>query len=450
MVYLVGIKGVGMTALAQVLQAKGIQVMGSDVAEVFMTDVVLDRARIPVKSPFHIDNIPSEIEYAVVSGAYYLEEKEPTNPEVIELLSRNVPLYTYSQALGNISKQFDYTIAVAGSHGKTTTSALLTFALQELNQNPFGVIGSVVPQFGGNARIGDENSKYLVVEADEYQNHFLDLDIGGLIILNVDYDHPDFFKTPDIYYQAFVNVIDNLPSDKPLIINGDDKNIAQYILPNIKDKNRKMIKFGFNRDNDITLDENNNVIIEKIKYNQLTLAIAGEHNRLNALSCIALLYSRGFDINESIKALVGFHGTQRRLEYKGITQDGVIIIDDYAHHPTEIMAGLQALREKYPHHSIHCVFQPHTFSRTQALLQEFGKALSEADYIYLLPIYASAREQKGIITSTDILPFIHNKNITIYETESVLISDLKQIQGPETIIVTMGAGDVWKITQNMV
>jgi UDP-N-acetylmuramate--alanine ligase len=449
MVYLVGIKGVGMTALAQVLQAKGIQVMGSDVAEVFMTDVVLDRAHIPVKSPFHIDNIPSEIEYAVVSGAYYMEGKEPTNPEVIELLSCNIPLYTYSQALGNISKQFDYTIAVAGSHGKTTTSALLTFALQELNQNPFGVIGSVVPQFGGNARIGDENSQYFVVEADEYQNHFLDLDIDALIILNIDYDHPDFFETPDIYYQAFIHVINQLSADKTLIINGDDMIISEYILPSINHPEKNIIRFGLKEGNNIRLDTENYIIIQGNTYSQLTLSIAGEHNRLNALSCIALLYSRGFDINESIQSLADFHGTQRRLEYKGMTEKGVIIIDDYAHHPTEIKAGLQALRERYPHHSIHCVFQPHTFSRTQALLQEFGEALSEADYIYLLPIYASAREQKGIITSTDILPFIHNKNITIYETESVLIYDLKQIQGPETIIVTMGAGDVWKITQNM-
>jgi UDP-N-acetylmuramate--alanine ligase len=449
MVYFIGIRGWGTTALAQVMKAKGVEVMGSDTQEEFMTGYILKKANIQVLAPFDISNIPDNIEYAVVSGAYYLEGKEPTNPEVIEILNRDIPLLTYSQALGNVSKEFAHTLAVAGSHGKSTTSALLTFALQELGQNLFGVIGAFVPQFGGNARIGDTNSKYLVVEADEYQNHFLDLDIGGLIILNVDYDHPDFFETSDTYYQAFINVIDNLPSNKPLIINGDDKNIAQYILPNIKDKNRRIIKFGFNRDNDITLDQNNNVIIEKMKYNQLTLFIAGEHNRLNALACIGLLYSLGFDINESIQALTGFHGTQRRLEYKGMTQDGVVIIDDYAHHPTEIKAGLQALREKYPHHSIHCVFQPHTFSRTQVLLQEFGEALSEADYIYLLPIYASAREQKGTVTSSDILSFIHNKNIIIYEDKESLISDLAHIQGPDSIIVTMGAGDVWKITQNM-
>lgn len=450
MVYLVGIKGVGMTALAQVLQAKGIQVMGSDSDEVFMTDAVLAASHITVKSPFHIANIPSEIEYAVVSGAYYIEGKDPTNPEVIELLARNIPIFTYSQALGNITKQFDYTIAVAGSHGKTTTSALLTFGLQELQQNPFGVIGSVVPQFGGNARIGDENSQYFVVEADEYQNHFLDLDIDALIILNIDYDHPDFFASPDIYYQSFIHVINQLSPDKTLIINGDDMIISEYILPHISYPTENIIRFGLKEGNNIRLDTENRVIIQGNTYSQLTLSIAGEHNRLNALSCIALLYSRGFDINESIQSLANFHGTQRRLEYKGMTEKGVIIIDDYAHHPTEIKAGLQALREKYSHHSIHCVFQPHTFSRTQSLLQEFGEALAQADSIYLLPIYASAREQAGTVTSSDILPFIQNTNTTIYETESALISDLEQIQGPDSIIVTMGAGDVWKITQNMV
>jgi len=450
MVYFIGIKGVGMTALAQVMQARGFEVMGSDVNEAFMTDKVLSQSNIKVISPFDSSNIPDNIDYAVVSGAYYIEDKTPTNPEVIEVLNRNIPLLTYSQALGNIAKSFDTTLGVAGSHGKTTTSALLTYTLQELSQNPFGVIGSVVPQFGANARIGDNNSKYLVVEADEYQNHFLDIDMGGLIILNVDYDHPDFFTTPEIYYQAFVNVIDNLPTDKSLVLNGDDENIAKYILPKIQDKTRKILKFGLNLDNNITLDERNNVIGEGNKYNQLNLAIAGEHNRLNALACLGLLYALGFDINSSIEAMSGFRGTQRRLEYKGLTQTGVIIIDDYAHHPTEITAGIQALREQYPEKIIHCVFQPHTFSRTEMLLQEFGQALSQADYIYLIPIYASAREAEGSISSNDIMNYIDNTNAKIYTDSNALKQDLSLISGDNHIIITMGAGDVWKITKDMI
>lgn len=450
MVYFIGIKGVGMTALAQVMQAKGIQVMGSDVNESFMTDKVLSQSNIEVLSPFNSNNLPQNIEYAVVSGAYYLEGKTPTNPEVLEILNRNIPLLTYSQALGNVSKEFESTLAVAGSHGKTTSSALLTCALQELNQNPFGVIGSFVPQFGGNARIGDNNSKYLVVEADEYQNHFLDLSIGGLIILNVDYDHPDFFETKDKYYQAFINVIDKLPLDKPLVVNGDDTNITNYILPNIQDKTRNILKFGLNLDNDITLDDRGNVVLKGKIYNHLNLAIAGKHNRLNALACLGLLYALGFDINTSIEAMSGFRGTERRLEYKGQTQTGVLIIDDYAHHPTEILAGIQALREKYPDKEIHCVFQPHTFSRTKMLLQEFGQALSQADYIYLLPIYASAREAEGSISSDDIMNYIDNSNIKIYTDSNYLKKDLYLIQGDNNIIITMGAGDIWKITQDMI
>jgi UDP-N-acetylmuramate--alanine ligase len=450
MVYFIGIKGVGMTALAQVMKARGVQIMGSDVAETFMTDAVLNKSEIKVFSPFDSSNIPSDIEYAIVSGAYYIEGKTPTNTEVVKLLDKNIPILTYSQALGNVSQEFENTLAVAGSHGKTTTSALLTYVLQSLGQNPFGVIGSVVPQFGGNARIGDKNSKYLVVEADEYQNHFLDLTMGGLIILNVDYDHPDFFETADIYYQAFINVIDKLSLEKPLIINGDDENINKYILPNIKYKSRNILKFGFNLDNDITLDENNNVIVEGIKYNKLNLAIAGKHNRLNALSCIGLLYKLGFEIKDIIIAMSDFRGTQRRLEYKGSTATGVHIIDDYAHHPTEIVAGIQALREKYPNKKIHCVFQPHTFSRTKMLLKEFGNALSQADYVYLMPIYASAREENGKVNSQDIMNYITNSNAKLYSNSDDLIQDLSLIQGEDNIIVTMGAGDVWKITQNMI
>jgi len=450
MVYFIGIKGIGMTPLAQVMQAKGISVMGSDVEETFMTDSVLYNSNIKVLSPFDISNIPNEIEYAVVSGAYYLEGKTPTNPEVLEILRRNITLLTYSQALGNVSKEFGSTLAVAGSHGKTTTSALLTYTLQELGQNPFGVIGSVVPQFGGNARIGDKNSKYLVVEADEYQNHFLDLTMGGLIILNVDYDHPDFFETKESYYQAFINVIDKLSLDKPLIVNGDDENINNYILPNIQNPSRNIIKFGFNKDNNITLDEANNIIVEGITYNTLNLAIAGKHNRLNALSCVGLLYSLNFEVNSIIEAMSGFRGTNRRLEYKGATGTGVSIIDDYAHHPTEIMAGIQALREKYPAKKIHCVFQPHTFSRTQMLLKDFGQALSESDYTYLLPIYTSARESIGEVQSKDIMEYIVSPNTKLYANSDDLIKDLNLIEGDNNIIVTMGAGDVWKITKDMI
>lgn len=450
MVYFIGIRGWGTTALAQVMKARGVYVMGSDTEEKFMTGYILEKANIKVLSPFDISNIPNDVEYAVVSGAYYLEGKTPTNPEVLEILRRNIPLLTYSQTLGNVSREFESTLAVAGSHGKSTTSALLTYTLQELGQNPFGVIGAFVTQFGGNARIGDKNSKYLVVEADEYQNHFLDLTMGGLIILNVDYDHPDFFETKESYYQAFINVIDKLPLDKPLIVNGDDENINNYILPNIQNSDRHIIKFGFNKNNNITLDENNQIVVEGIKYNALNLAIAGKHNRLNALSCLALLHSLGYEINSIIEAMSGFRGTQRRLEYKGATATGVVIIDDYAHHPTEIMAGIQALREKYPTKKIHCVFQPHTFSRTQILLKEFGQALSKADYTYILPIYTSARESIGEVKSEDIMEYIVSPNAKLYADSADLIKDLKLIEGDDNIIVTMGAGDVWKITKDMI
>ena len=447
MIYFVGIKGVGMTALAQVLQAQGMKVMGSDIAETFMTDKVLAQAHISVKSPFHQDNIPQDIQYAVISGAYYQKDKTPTNPEVIELLSRNIPIFTYSEALGKVSELFATTIAVAGSHGKTTTSALLTYTLQELNQNPFGVIGSFVPQFNGNACIGDTQSQYLVVEADEYQNHFLDLNIQCLIILNVDYDHPDYFPTPQLYYQAFIQAIHKLPIHKPLIINGDDETIKTHILPFIE-KDRMIITFGLHSHNDITLNDQYEVSVKGVSYPKIDLLIPGNHNRCNALAVIAVLDYLGLDIHQGIKKMKQFRGTQRRLEYKGVSKNGATLIDDYAHHPTEISAGIQALREAYPQHTLHCVFQPHTFSRTESLLQEFGKALSQADNVYILPIYGSAREEIGTITSEDILPFINNTHTRLYSDIALLLSDV-EILKEKDVMVTMGAGDVWKIINNM-
>ena len=233
-------------------------------------------------------------------------------------------------------------------------------------------------------------------------------------------------------------------------MNGDDENIAHYILPKIQNKTRKILKFGLNLDNNITLDEGNRVIVEGRQYNQLNLSIAGNHNRLNALACLGLLYALDFDINSSIEAMLGFRGTQRRLEYKGVTYKGVVIIDDYAHHPTEIMAGIQALREQYPDKIIHCVFQPHTFSRTEMLLKEFGQALSQADYVYLMPIYASARENIGVVKSDNIMEYIQNKNSKLYLNSDDLKQDLALIKGDNNVIVTMGAGDIWKITQGMI
>lgn len=449
MIYFVGIKGVGMTALAQVMKAKGFPIIGSDAAEVFMTDLVLQNSNITVLTPFSVSNIPNSIDYAVVSGAYYVEGVKSTNVEVVELIRKKVKILTYSQALGNFSNQFPNTVAVAGSHGKTTTSALLTYALIEFGVDPFGVIGSVVPQFGGNANIGSANSQYLVIEADEYQNHFLDLNIGAGIILNIDYDHPDFFHTPEDYYKAFIAFINKIPLDKPIIINGDDDTILTKVLPYIKYPDREFITFGLRTNNDVTLDKDKNVVVKGVVHKPLELSIPGNHNRLNALSCISLLYKLGFDVNQSIKALTGFKGTQRRLEYKG-SNAKFIFIDDYAHHPTEILAGIQALRETYPNYKIHCIFQPHTFSRTSLLLKDFALALSQADYIYLLPIYGSARENIASVSSADMLKFFTNEKVKTYDSFDTLKSDLDKINGTENVIVTMGAGDVWKITKNMV
>lgn len=449
MIYFVGIKGVGMTALAQVMKAKGFTISGSDTSEVFMTDLVLRNSNISIRTPFSIDNIPDDVDYAVVSGAYYIEGVEPKNVEVVELIRRNVKILTYSQALGNFSKTFPHTLAVAGSHGKTTTSALLTYALKKLGVNPFGVVGSVVPQFGGNAHIGSSDSEYLVVEADEYQNHFLDLNIGAGIILNIDYDHPDFFQTPEDYYQAFINFIDRIPFEKPIIINGDDENIKNNVLPYIKYQDREFIRFGLGQGNDITLDKDRNVVIKGVIYKPLDLSIPGNHNRLNALSCVGILYKLGFDIDQSIESLSGFRGTKRRLEHKGSNDKG-ILIDDYAHHPTEILAGIQALRETYPDYAIHCIFQPHTFSRTSLLLQDFALALSHADYVYLLPIYASARENKSSVSSKDMMKFFTNNKVQLYNSFDELQLDIDKINGKKNIILTMGAGDVWKIIKDMV
>jgi UDP-N-acetylmuramate--alanine ligase len=450
MIYFVGIKGVGMTALAQVLQARGYQVAGSDTEEIFMTDTILHNANIPIYSPFDIQNIPETIEYAVVSGAYYQKGIDSPNPEVQALLARNIPLLTYSEALGKLSADFRYSLSVAGSHGKTTTSALLAYTLEQLGVDPFAVIGSVVPQFEGNARIGNKDSEYLVMEADEYQNHFLDSIPSAVIILNIDYDHPDFFPTPELYYQAFITLINRLSPESPLIINGDDTIIMDRIIPHIDNPNRNMITFGVGNHNDIRLNEENYVTVDSIQYGPLELLLPGQHNRMNSLSVIGLLSSLGYEVSAIMSAMKSFKGTKRRLEYIKTTQKGAIVIDDYAHHPKEITASLQAVRERYPDRTIHCIFQPHTFSRTEALIEEFAQALDNADNIYLLPIYASARESVGTVSTQDIVNNMQNTSAYVYENHQQILEKIRDIEHKNSVIVTMGAGDIWKITQNMI
>lgn len=446
--FFIGIKGVGMTALAQLYQADGIEVSGSDVSETFMTDEVLSSAGITVYEDFRVEDIPDEIDEVVVSKAFYDPAKEVTNPQVKEVLQRGILTRNYSQALGEFSKRFT-SIGVAGSHGKTTTTALLGQTLVSLGKNPHVVVGSFVPQFGGNAHVGGVETTFLVAENDEYQRHFLDFHPRAVIVLNIDFDHPDYYKDLEDYLSAFREYLEKLPMGGFAVVNGDDEHVKKVI--EMYEGDAKIITFGEEVWNDYRLKERTIECVEGAY--PLDLSIIGKHSRLNATAVFAFLHYLDMDVSQVLRGMKSFTGTKRRQELKGSLENGAHVYDDYAHHPKEIMATLQAFRETYPDHQLRVIFQPHTYSRTASLKDEFAEALTLADEVFLLPIYGSKRETQGGAKSEEIMELMKKEgyeDVRNFSSQEELLQEISSREFDEgDVLITMGAGDVWMVSENM-
>jgi len=420
--YFIGIKGVGMTALAQVLKGYGIEVLGSDKKEKFFTDEVLKKIKIEVIEKFDPGNIPSDVDLIVVSVAYYNEfdKDQSLNVEVEEAIKKNLPILTYAQVLGMIFDQ-KYGIAVSGTHGKSTTTAMLGVVLEQAGLDPTVIVGTRVLEWQSNARVG--KSKYLVAEADEYRDSFSYYSPKVLVLTSVEYDHPDFFKTFDDYRNVFKEMIKKIPQDGFIVANAQDK----IVLELVKQAQCPVVEYG-------PLD--------------IELKSPGEHNQLNASAALEVGLKLGLKREQIEKSLANFKGTSRRFEIKG-EKDGILFIDDYAHHPTEVKATLKAAKELYPNKKIWAIFQPHTFTRTQALLDDFGRAFIRADSVIILDIYGSSREKIGKVHAKDLVKEIkkHKKDevryiATIKQAEKYLKEHVKANQ----VILTMGAGDVWRLS----
>lgn len=456
-VYMIGIKGVGMTMLAQYYKFQGISVSGSDIDEEFMTDEVLTNSKIKVIERFDENNIPNDVDLVVYSSAY----NESNNVEVgFVLESDNFVVLTYAEALGKIFNEY-YGIGVIGSHGKTTTSAWIGYILNEAGLEPNVMVGARVPQFNGSSLIN--KSRYLVAELDEYQNKFKFANPKIAVLNNIDYDHPDFFPTNKDYETVFINLINRLPKDGILIANYEDEVIVKIASENIA---AKIISYGINRE-DVNyravnirtagLEQSFNVIgINSVDLGIFRIKLLGEHNILNALAVIATCVELKVDLLNIKKYLVNFSGTARRMEIMG-EYNGAIIIDDYGHHPTEIKTTLKGVKKAYSRNRLICVFHPHTFTRTKALLNEFAKSFSEADEVIFLDIYGSAREEHGGINSKDILSKVEENNdrcdieqVLKYKPTLALCEEyLRGIAGKGDVVVLMGAGDVFRIGKKL-
>ena len=417
--HFIGIKGTGMSALAQILFDSGENVQGSDFDKRFFTQDALEQKGIPIY-PFQKENIKEGL--TIIAGNAFPDD----HVEIEAAKSLGLTFYWYHEFLGEWLKQYT-SIAVTGAHGKTSTTGLLAHVLN--STCPISYL------IGDGTGHGHVDSEYFVFEACEYRRHFLRYKPDYAIMTNIDFDHPDYFSSVEDVFDAFQSMAENVK--KGIIACGDDEHL-QKIQAKVP-----VVYYGFSNTNDFqaqNVKEVDNgtefdVYVRNTYYGSFHIPMYGDHNVLNALAVIAICHYEGIPAEE-MKHLSTFKGVKRRFTEKKVGQQ--VIIDDYAHHPREISATIESVRKKYPDKSVVAIFQPHTFTRTKIFLQEFADSLSLADDIYLCEIFASAREDSGELTIDDLQKLIPKSSILELTNIEILAKH------KESVLVFMGAGDIQK------
>lgn len=457
-VHFIGIGGISMSGLAEILLDRGFKVSGSDRAPSELTEI-LENKGIKVYYGQVAGNISDDIDLVVYTAAI-----REDNEEYAEVKRRNIPMLTRAELLGQIMKNYDVSVAVAGTHGKTTTTSMITDILLAADLDPTISVGGMLKEIGGNIRIG--RSGCFVTEACEYTNSFLSFNPTINVILNIEEDHLDFFKDINDIRASFRKFAQLLPEKGLLIINADiDK--YEEITEGLKCKVISVsAAAGSDADytvSDVSYDDHGCASFKVVRKGadkgdgkgRITLHVPGAHNIGNALAAIALADHLKISREVTVRGLGDFTGTDRRFQYKGSfrPQDGegtVTVVDDYAHHPTEIRATLTAAAN-YPHKRIVCVFQPHTYTRTKAFFDDFVDALTLADLVVLAEIYA-AREKDTLNMSSSLI----RDELTKRGKEAYYFSTFGEIEDflqkkclSDDLLITMGAGDVVKIGEEL-
>lgn len=445
-VHFIGIGGISMSALADILLAGGTSVSGSDSKESAITKE-LARKGAEIFIGQRASNISEDISLVVYTAAI-----KEDNPELVRARELDIPAKTRADFLGELMKDYKNAICISGTHGKTTTTSLISQIFLDAGTDPTIMVGGMLPAIGGNLKIGGKD--YFITEACEYTNSFLSFFPTIEVILNVRADHLDFFKDLDDVRRSFREYARLLPEDGTLIINGEIENLS-YFTEGLK---CRVITFGLGEDFDYTA--------KNISYNEfacgeydlykngsyichVALSITGEHNISNSLAALAAADICGAGPEASAASLKAFGGVDRRFQFLGRVKD-VAVIDDYAHHPDEINATLSAAL-KYPHKKLWVVFQPHTYSRTKALLDEFALSLSAADCVILPDIYAAREKNTFEVSSKDLMEKIRALGCEAYyfptfdEIENFLLENCT----PGDLLITMGAGDVDNIGKKL-
>ena len=419
--HFVGIKGAGMSSLAQIMHDLGHEVQGSDIEKYVFTEGALKNKGIKIL-PFSVDNIHEGM--VVIQGNAFPD----THEEIVRAHELKLDVIRYHDFLGQVINQYT-SVAVTGAHGKTSTTGLLSHVMNGDKKTSFLI--------GDGTGMGLPGSDYFAFEACEYRRHFLSYHPDYAIMTNIDYDHPDYFKDIDDVASAFQEMVNNVK--KAIIAWGDDEH-----LRNLK-ADVPIYYYGLSKNDDVYADniqitENGtqfDVYINGEYYDHFLTPQYGNHNVQNALAVITISYLEKMDVNNIKEALETFGGVKRRFNETFVSKQ--VLVDDYAHHPREISATIETARKKYPNKDVVAVFQPHTFSRTQAFLDEFADALSKADHVFLCEIFGSIRENTGELTIQDLINRIDGS--ALIDENSIDVLE----KFDNAVILFMGAGDIQKI-----
>lgn len=435
---MVGIGGIGMQALADVLLGMGHKITGSDIQDFPSRTRLEQKGAKVIIGPQVADNVPADIDGLIYTSA--ILHHQEAHPEVERARERNVSIWKRSEFIGELMKE-KYSIAVSGTHGKTTTSTLLTLMLQAGGLDPTALIGAEVKSLAGAGILGQGEA--MVVEASEYDSAFLDMNFNVAVLTNIDDDHLDYFKDIEEIKQAFTKFLNKLPADGYAVVCGDDSN-TQAILPNVKPQ---VITFGFAESNDLVA---RNISYQDMKMHfevdgfTTFMNFPGKHLIIDALAAIVVAKKLGV-ADSAIKQVLekDFKGADRRFEILG-TFKGITFIDDYGHHPAEIKAFLSAAKDYFPERRLLVVFQSHQYSRTRLLLSSFAKSFVDADKVFVAPILAvrDSEEDKKSIDNFILSDRINqvSANSKAYPDFASITLEIGDIVKDGDVIISLGAG----------
>jgi len=444
-IHCIGIGGIGLSAIVEILINRGYFVTGSDMKESEITDKLIAKGACVFLG--HRAKNVEEADLVVYSSAIAKDNPERIRAEEMGILS-----ITRAEMLGLLMNDYKNSIAVSGAHGKTTTTSMISLILEDAKKTPTILVGGNLEQISGNVKIGE--GEYFITEACEYMDSFLSLKPKIEIILNIDSDHLDYFKDIEHIVRSFKAFTKLVPEDGEII--AFDGNPFVHSIINELDN---VITFGFNESCTYYGTEIDFGLVGMPRFTvnykgkplcKIQLAVPGEHNILNALAAVACCSYLGIEMETIVKTLEAYKGTQRRFDLIGITKDNIKIVDDYAHHPTEIRATLAAA-QKIPHKDLWCLFQPHTYTRTMALFNDFADAFELADKIIMADIYAAREKNVYKINSKDLVNEIKKRNpgkeVYYFANFDEIANFVVNNAQSEDLVITMGAGDIYKVAE---